>query len=729
MKLIKIIGLVLLFIFNIHILKADSSSLQPEVEKKNLVDTIINNVISSSPIYAKKISSYNAKLYIKGKMNIPKKNFGLRYIPKMFHLKKNVRDYIFESFNELHYTAPNIYDQQILASYGTTYGNRFQSTMLEYFHVNIYSSTLLYNKILSPLAKNARRYYQYKLDSTFVEDSTISYKVRFIPKTKSDQLVGGWMVVSSHSWSIREIRLFGRTDFVKFENYIIMGDVGAADELLPIRYELNAYFAFLGNKVDGSYLASLDYDNIEEIIDIPKKKISQHSYDLSESYILQCNKDEFRGDSAYFDSIRPIPLSEKERQLYIDYASGKDTIQYIPHKKNKALWGSVGDFLLTDIKINLNNIGDVRCSPIINPLLLSYSKSNGFSWRQDFRFNRLFVGDKLLRIRPRIGYNFTRKEFYWSVYSNFDYWPQKQATVHLNFGNGNRIYSSDVLDDLKAIPDSVFDFNQIHLDYFKDLFFNIRHSIEVVNGVNVEVGLYVHRRTPIKKTNLEILDPSYELPPDVISKVRNSYISFAPNIKLSWTPYQYYYMNGNRKVNLYSKFPTASFQYERAIRGVFGSRGQYEKIEFDLQHKINLNLMRSLFYRVGFGFFTNQKEMYFVDFSNFTRSNLPHGWNDDIGGVFQLLDGRWYNSSDKYLRGHVTYEAPFLFMRHLMKYLRYVQNERIYLNLLVVPHLNPYFELGYGIGTHIFDFGVFVGFANWIYNEIGCKFTFELFNR
>ena len=113
----------------------------------------------------------------------------------------------------------------------------------------------------------------------------------------------------------------------------------------------------------------------------------------------------------------------------------------------------------------------------------------------------------------------------------------------------------------------------------------------------------------------------------------------------------------------------------------------------------------------------------------FRSSNLPVGWNDEIGGVFQLLDGRWYNSSREYVRGHFTYEAPFLLLRHLKKYTQYVLNERLYLNALVVPHLNPYLEVGYGIGTHVFDFGVFASFANWKYQEMGVKFTFELFNR
>ena len=405
-------------------------------------------------------------------------------------------------------------------------------------------------------------------------------------------------------------------------------------------------------------------------------------YDLSDSYNLQCETASYHTDSAYFETLRPIPLSESERKLYEEDALRKDTIQrnIKPKSKSQVFWGQVGDVLISDYKLNLSNLGSVKCSPIINPFLLSYSGSNGLSYRQSFKYNRLFKHDRLLRVVPKLGYNFTRKEFYWSVNSEFNYLPEKMGTFHVDFGNGNRIYSSDVLDDLKAIPDSVFDFNQIHLDYFYDLYFNFRHSIEIINGLELSVGFY-------------------------------------------------YYMNGHRKINLRSKYPTFSIDWERGIKGVFGSTGQYERLEFDLQHHIPLGLMRNIYYRFGFGMFTNQKEMYFVDFNNFTRSNLPEGWNDEIGGVFQLLDRRWYNASRKYIRGHFTYEAPFLLLKHLIKYTRYVQNERLYASILSVPHLQPYIELGYGIGTHIFDFGVFVGSENWRYTEVGCKFTFELFNR
>ena len=293
-----------------------------------------------------------------------------------------------------------------------------------------------------------------------------------------------------------------------------------------------------------------------------------------------------------------------------------------------------------------------------------------------------------------------------------------------------------------------YDFDQIHLDYFKDFYFRLRHTWEIVNGLTLDIGLSIHRRTEVERSKFQFIYPETppvksvgeaqdpaEFPvipafdPELLNRFRHSYNSFAPRIALEWTPGQYYYMDGKRKVNLYSHYPTISVDWERGIGGVLPNSGSYERIEVDYQHKIALRPMHTLYYRMGWGKFTKQGDIYFVDFANLSRHNLPVGWNDEIGGVFQLLDGRWYNASREYVRGHIMYEAPFLILPHLMKYTQYVLNERIYLNALAMPHLKPYLEAGYGIGTHVFDFGVFVSFANWKYQEIGCKFTFELFNR
>ena len=703
--------------------------MNPYTHQEISADSIIERVMTFAPLYETIVSEYRANLYIKGKMDIQKKNFILRYVPSMFRLQKGVREYLLETYSDLHYTAPNIYDQKVKASQGTVRGNRGLPGLLEYFNVNIYSSSLLNDeRLLSPLAKNGQKYYKYQIDSVMGDPNNLDYRVRFIPRTKSDQLVGGYMVVSSNVWSVREIRFSGRSELITFTCWIQMGDVGKKNEFLPVRYDVEALFKFLGNKVDGNYTASLDYKSIE----LKEKKVrkkEKRKYNLSESFSLQCDTNAYKTDASTFAIMRPIPLNESEKKLYFDNALRRDTATIQKPSKSQAFWGTMGDLMVEDYKFNLSNIGSVRFSPFINPLLFSYSGSNGLSYRQDFRYNRLFRGDKLLRIVPKLGYNFTRKEFYWSLNADFEYWPQKRGFFRLNVGNGNRIYSSKVLDELKAMPDSIFNFDLIHLDYFKDLYFNFRHSFEIINGLDISLGFSAHKRTAVEKSRFVITGDYPMPPPEFMERFRNTYISFAPRIRVEWTPALYYYMNGKRKINLRSDYPTFSVDYERGIEGVFKSTGEYERIEFDLQHKIQLGLMRNIYYRFGFGAFTNQDELYFVDFANFSRHNLPVGWNDEIGGVFQVLDSRWYNSSRRYVRGHFTYEAPFLILRHLMKYTRYVQNERIYISALSMPHLQPYLEVGYGIGTHIFDVGVFVSSENWKFGGIGCKFTFELFNR
>ncbi|AVM54098.1 hypothetical protein JN06_00729 [Bacteroides zoogleoformans] len=726
----------------------------PMDEQTRSADSIMSKVIFFAPLYERIVESYRADLYIKGWVNICKKNHFLRYIPSMFRPKRGVREYMMETYNDLHFTAPNIYDQKVKSAMGTASDFwELDGRLPEYFHINVYASTLLHDKLLSPLASNAKKYYTYRLDTVMGEKHDLQYKIRFMPKYKSFQLVGGYLVVSDNVWSVREMRFSGRNEMVRFNNLVKMGDVGASDEFLPLQYAIDASFHLLGNVIEGKYEAVLNYrDIIQKAVGDARRTSSKSRYDLSDCYTLSTDTNAYQRDTTYFNALRPIPLTPREKTLYDDFFLHRDTLarKKRPKNKNVVLWGQIGDALISRYTVKLDKLGSIRCSPLINPLLMSYSRKQGLSYRQEFKYNCLFKGERLLRIVPRIGYSFKEKIFYWSISSDFDYCPRKKAAFHLEAGNGNRIYSSGVLDELKSIPDSIFDFKQIHLDYFNDLYLNLRHSWEIVNGLSLEMGVSVHRRTEVNRSkfmiNLEKISPRTStthtgqtdvvglapLPSinrDVLTKFRHTYNSFAPRIRLSWTPGQYYYMDGRRKVNLHSKYPTLSVDWERGLKGLLSGSSSYERIEIDLQHQLSLGLMRSIYWRLGWGEFTNQEELFFVDFVNLRRSNLPMGWSDDIGGVFQLLDGRWYNSSRKYLRGHFVYEAPFLLLSHLKKYTQHVLNERLYLNSLVVPHLKPYMEAGYGIGTHIFDFGVFASFANWKYQEIGCKFTFELFNR
>ena len=132
-------------------------------------------------------------------------------------------------------------------------------------------------------------------------------------------------------------------------------------------------------------------------------------------------------------------------------------------------------------------------------------------------------------------------------------------------GNGNRIYSSVVLDQLKQLPDSTFNFDKVELDYFKDVYLNLFHNIEVVNGLYIKAGVSIHWRYLANKKRLEVEKPLPEEDWLALKGIRSEYNTFAPRVRIEWTPGMYYYMNGHRKMNVGSKMPTFTLDYERGI--------------------------------------------------------------------------------------------------------------------------------------------------------------------
>jgi hypothetical protein len=184
-----------------------------------LVDSILDNVLLYSSKYEKIIAGYDAELYLKRTMQIKKKNFLLRFAPSTLRTNRKVKFTITESLSEFHYSAPNVYDMRIKAMNGNSSRLLGPSELiLPYFKVNIYSSTLLYDKLLSPLASNAREYYRYRIESAFISNGEVKYKIKIIPKIHSYQLVSGYMIVSNPTWKVRELYMQGQTEYMKYND-------------------------------------------------------------------------------------------------------------------------------------------------------------------------------------------------------------------------------------------------------------------------------------------------------------------------------------------------------------------------------------------------------------------------------------------------------------------------------------------------------------------------------
>ena len=701
-------------------------------DKPVVGDTLIQHIYQSAHRYSQVVEEYMAQLYIKERLEIHKGNRLIRYVPSMYRFEKGIKNYINESVSEVHFTAPNIFDRKIIAVSNTLPRDKGQLTdLFDYITLNIYSTTMMSDKLLSPLDRKNGKFYTYLLDAIEGPSDSLQYKILIVPKFKSTQLVEGYMWVNDHTWTIQNIYFEGMQDVIRFKIKVEMGE--DETEFLPVKYDLNLRFKFVGNDIEMNGLALMNYERIKLYQEGEKRRgrRNKHHHDLSGSYNLSVDTTKHANDKNYFAAIRPISLTEEEDIIYNKWYlrhSSIDTTRVEKKKKSKVLWGQLGDALISSYYLNISNIGSVKCSPLLNPVSLDYSHSRGITYRQKFKYNRFFTNtERLLKITPQIGYNFRDRMIYAKLDASFQYYPQKQGEFEVHMGNGNRIYSSVVLDRLKEVTDSIIDKDKLKLDYFKDVYLNLFNSIEVVNGLNIKAGISMHWRSLVNDSHKELEHKVSTKEWAQIRDITSSYNSFAPRIQIQYTPGLYYYMNGKRKMNLRSKMPTFMVDYERGIKGVFGSNGAHERWEFDIQQNIPLGNIQSIGYRISAGLFTQQDNMYFIDFENFRKHNIPEDWNDEIGGTFQLLSGKWFNSSRKYLRGHITYESPFIILQPFNKLLEKVQQERLYLGVLNMPGLHPYIELGYGVGTHIFDAAIFFSSMNGNFDKVGFKFTFELF--
>lgn len=109
-----------------------------------------------------------------------------------------------------------------------------------------------------------------------------------------------------------------------------MGQVGSEDEFLPVHFNVDATFRLLGNVIDGSYTAVLDYKDIhqKDPAVATGRNRTKSKYDLSESYTLLTDTNAYQRDTAYFNKLRPIPLTSHEQKLYEDFFLRRDTLLY-----------------------------------------------------------------------------------------------------------------------------------------------------------------------------------------------------------------------------------------------------------------------------------------------------------------------------------------------------------------------------------------------------------------
>ena len=690
--------------------------------------------------------SCESTLYLRQNMTTQRRGFIVRYIPGMFQLEKGRHSYLTEVEMRVQHRQPGTVDCKVTAYHTDSryqQSNRFVN--MGRFGFTIYDAKLFIDELLNPFHRRNKRFYRYSYLFSLPATSTspATYCLSIKPRFSNEQLVEGIAYINCQTGAVVRFRFQFRHQFSKLSINANMGIEGY-DRLVPQRMRITSQFRLLGNHVD-EQTDIIAHHNFNVLTTIEKGK---ERFDYTRFCQLRLDTTRIITSQAYFDSIRPIPLRGFEFQK-LQRTSTLETLQpsdfieealdtqslhsYEQWKTMSAKKNTSSDrtqnLLLSSHAFNLTSNGTAQLNlpPIFTPSMAQWSGTRGLSLKTRLSLNINLSSTNIeptsmLSISPMVAYSFKQKQVYWETPISLKILPHLNGELYFTAGGGAHNYNNEQAEELNRKFSNIEKYDTlIHIinhygfhDY-RDTYANFDFALSPVPGFSFTLGSRYHRRTLIDWNNVAHN-----------AGFIHRLTTLGPSIELKWTPAQYYYKQGKRRIPLFSHYPSFLLKYEHGF-ALGSGETSYERIESDIQYRLPLYALRTLYFRVGSGLFTRRRKQCFLDYDYFRFNYVPQEWNDELTGEFQLLNARFYNESRYYLRLTSTYESPMLLLSRLSPFSRLIQNERLYLNLLTVRSLPLYAEIGYGISTHLLNLGTFMSIAPDHSCNIGCKVVFRLF--
>lgn len=633
------------------------------------------------------VDSFTTNCYTKYFYDTRRRNVALWLIPHMYPFAKGERQYVSEQFSQVKYEGIENIKVKPALFFTTVPHNREPLSVLNEFTIpQFYSTTLYGNHILSPFHPENRVYYRYRIKNSSSKQAVIEFRPLMGNNT---QLVSGQATILRSTGRVTDVEIDGEYDMIRFHTSVRQGlELKKTQKSpLPASCKTDIDFKFLGNHITSSFVSMYN------LPDLPKEKDSTMS------------------DRERFDKTRPQRLSKREQSVLERYDSihqaktdtvRRDTVTTVFTVNTlKEIGWDVGSYLVRSHRASGEKFS-YKLSPIIQPQYLNYSHSRGLSYKMKLSMEYRLGKNSDIDISPTLGYNFKIKQFYYQLPLRYTYNKEKNDYVELTWNNGNRIGNSSILEELKGELNELPEQDEYNLTVFDDYQIRLVNSTQVTQWLRLEGGVVYHRRTAVDKEYMRKYDK-----PEV-------YNSMAPSATLILTPL--------------SHGPTFSVNVEHALK-LKAFQMSYDRWEAGASQIFHLPRTQLLNIRLGGGFYASRHNNYFMSYANFSENYLAGGWDDDWSGEFQLLDSRLYNLSRYYLNANVSFDSPLMMTSFFPIIGHYIERERFYCNGVLVQYSRPYWELGYGFSTRFCSVGVFGSFLDFSYQEMGVKFTIELFHR
>ncbi|RPH31897.1 MAG: carboxypeptidase-like regulatory domain-containing protein [Bacteroidales bacterium] len=287
---------------------------------------IIRKAIGMAPYYLNQIKEFEAEVYLKGTLKIVK----LTWIVK--RAMRNEADapkegmlYLQESVNNIHFTAPDKYDQTVKMIRSNFPSGEGNNGAMQFVNASLYDSKI--GETILPLSPYALNHYKYRYEGYSKEGGRIINKIKVTPRRKSKQLVEGYLYIADKYWSIHSANLTIESIVGTISIQQTFGEV-EKDIWLPINYNFDIIGKFLGNEGNVKYVSSVKYKTVKinSDIKVPKNLVSLSiQNNLNEASQQQIAKPRTKNPK---EAVKEQKRKEKiEKLLEKDDLSNKDMYQ------------------------------------------------------------------------------------------------------------------------------------------------------------------------------------------------------------------------------------------------------------------------------------------------------------------------------------------------------------------------------------------------------------------
>ncbi len=758
---------------------------------------IMRRVIQHAPLFARMIRYYKADVYIRGSLEIKSIAKMVKWMAKDNLKEAGIKEgdvYLEESVNEVEYTAvPYKVDQRVksINSNFPTDNESRASAAIGYVSGNLYRPDAFGNA-WSPLAPGAFNHYRFSLTGTQMNGETTIFKIKIIPKGKGPKYVKGTLFIVDNLWCIYNVDV--NVDEQLGVNIRLSQNFGEIkpDVWVPVSNRLKVDVDLLGNAGSFSYNTSVRYlkikidtsgmsgsgnskslaksgnsANQQRIAKLSKKAdaladntdpTTSEAYKLArlrrkaevlkmqdslrgdheyvESYKTTIDSNARVSDSAFWNRVRPIPLTHAEitslqtmdSVSMVQRKHRRDSIARKPYNKRPF------STLLTGGRYDVNTSNWFTSGGLLTPFGLSYNTVYGLVYRSRFAYNHRFKSDDKIRLDFNPGVAFGRKAFVWKAAVTTEGSGNLQNVLRLEAGSDGFDFNREggALNLENSFSTLVFRENPQKL-YRKD-YVGLTNEMTPFFGANLKAGISASEASILHNVsdfslffrNKKDFDENIPDSPDYTMELHRDLLI---DVLFKWQPNPFYYIKDGQKIarSGLNSSPLFYVQFKKAIP-VEGFYTDFEELKIGVLQQFYTSVEDKLQYKVEAGKFLNKKKIYFDDFEHFNvQPRVLSG--KDISEVFNLIQYYNYSTTAPYIAANVTYRSHYLFLNRMPLIRNRLWEEHLTMAWLATQDKGYHIELGYGLGNLFYDFAVYAGTNNSGKVNWGLRISFPFISR